>query len=131
MLCCLFYLNHLQYMARFGLFDFLGLFASELFVFILQSSSAVLHFTLKACLTSDCPTLTRLCVCKLAKDARSTEKLPYVQPACFASLAVRSSRRSCPMEKSERYRELKDNGIGMIFSILIGDFWQNMIIHLG
>lgn len=54
-LCCRFYLRdtvYLQYTADLAYLIFC-LFTGELFVFILQSGSAVLHFTLKACLTSD------------------------------------------------------------------------------
>lgn len=80
-LCCRFYLRdsvYLQYMADLAYLIFC-LFTSELFVFILQSGSAVLHFKLKACLTSDCPTLPRPCVCRLAKDASSIDRLPDVR----------------------------------------------------
>lgn len=88
-LCCHFYLRYtvyLQYMTDLAYLIFC-LFTSEPFVFILQSGSAVLHFTLKACLTSDCPTLIRPCVCGLAKDASSADRLPYVwQIALLVSL---------------------------------------------
>lgn len=61
----------------FDLLDFLGLFASELFVFILQSSSAVPHFTLKSCLISDCLILTRLRVCA------GWQRMPMAQMRCL------------------------------------------------
>lgn len=122
-LCCRFYLRYTvysQYMTGLAYLIFC-LFASESFVFILQSGSAVLHFTLKACLTSDCPTLTRPCV-QAGKRWQQSRQAALRVAACSASLTARSSHRSCPMEKSERCRELKDNGIGMVFSILIRDF---------
>lgn len=128
MLCYLSFLSHLQCTARFSLFDFLGLFASESFVFILQSGSAVL--STKDHRTDDCLTRPELCLCRPVKDAPSTDDLCDVQEACLTHLTVRFSHRSWHTEIRMIYR-IRDNGTGMMFSILIKDFCQVIIIQLG
>lgn len=124
MLYCLTYMSHLQYIARgfFFFFHFLGLFASESFVFIVQSGSAVLHCTLKVLLDK---WLSKTHQAVLVQDHRggSWHRQADLTGSKLASLShCPDSHSSWHGEKSEWYRELEDNGNVMMLSILIKDF---------